>query len=217
MKLLYCLLVCLFFAIVNSQIVPPNCGDIQTCEYSVNNGTDHIVSIKKINDTVTTKTCIKLFDANLCVDVTINPLGDFYEKVNFKFTLEGVDLGEFTVTLPDIIYNGGICLDTASIIEALIEWDYQGLSDQIQLLINIMKFAGCVPGGLFNICITFVENEPAKNIIISESQVVLDDPPKDGCYYLDVQFLYFEEWCVYASMTDLFCTDGTSDGRIRFN
>ncbi len=85
--------------------------------------------------------------------------------------------------------DDGICVDGATILEILETGP--SLETYRKLFFQLIEVFGCIPGGLFSICVLWDPCSPSSSDC--------------GCFVLDMQLLYFEDYCLLKGVYNLGC------------
>eukprot|EP01103_Thecamoeba_quadrilineata_P020008 TRINITY_DN8380_c0_g1_i1.p1 TRINITY_DN8380_c0_g1~~TRINITY_DN8380_c0_g1_i1.p1 ORF type:complete len:195 (+),score=31.82 TRINITY_DN8380_c0_g1_i1:17-601(+) len=95
------------------------------------------------------------------------------DKTNDKTLIKVNDVSESILKI-----EPQVCLDDATLLEIIGK--IPALANDSTIINDIYELFGCIPGGLFEVCLIYIN---------------------DDCFDLDVSLLYFEQWCVYKSVT----------------
>ncbi len=105
---LLCVFVC-SVALVHASGVPakvvvdqyPDCGSTPTCKVDINNSTEPSTRHPNPDGTLTLNSCHHVpFIGDLCVDITVTPLGSFYEEFTIDITIDRVNVWSANSTIP---------------------------------------------------------------------------------------------------------------------
>mmetsp|Transcript_28397 Transcript_28397/g.71317 ORF Transcript_28397/g.71317 Transcript_28397/m.71317 type:complete len:200 (+) Transcript_28397:77-676(+) len=153
----------------------PNCTDVSRDSIPLARTFD--------SDSHTFHSCVRVkVIGDLCLDVTaVENTDHTFMNISLSLRLDGKVLFETKdATWPDLISGNGICLDDATILEIL----ELTMPMYIPLYQNLLDLFGCIPGGIFSVCI---QSTP------------------QGCFSLTADLLYFEHWCVTKGVVDFGC------------
>merc|ERR1712100_115051 len=137
--------------------------------------------------------CIKLIVSHVCINIDFEEVGDFFTNVTISITLDGVVLWSDTTTLPELKEDGGLCLDDNTVLEILLL--IPETRNATEWLVKALEWTGCEPKGIFSLCFYFEPCSP--------------EPEFCGCFTMDFQLLYWHNWCLYKSDTNLGCINDT--------
>mmetsp|Transcript_2638 Transcript_2638/g.4260 ORF Transcript_2638/g.4260 Transcript_2638/m.4260 type:complete len:213 (-) Transcript_2638:53-691(-) len=137
--------------------------------------------------------CISPLISEICVNVEVDPWGDFFSNVTLSITVDRITIWSIDTTIPQLLQeNGGICLDDDTVLEILAL--IPSLQDDIEVILAILDATGCEPRGLFSMCFYFNPCEyydPYSNIC--------------GCFEFDFQLLYWRKYCLYKFDGNIGC------------
>ena len=167
----------------------PECGSVTGCTVDTDNTT---VPTRHQNPdgTLTLSSCRHVpFVGDLCVDITVSPLGSFYEDLVIDLSIDHVKVWAINTTIPNIVVDDGVCVDGSTILEILET--VPSLEPYQKLIFQLLDVFGCLPAGLFSICVLYDPCSPSSTDC--------------GCFSLDTQLLYFENYCVLKGVYNLGC------------
>jgi len=153
--------------------------------------------------------CATIFFNHICVIVDITNWGNFFDNVTISITVDKITVFTFETTLPDLMEDGGVCLDDNTVIEILLL--IPSLRNDTLTFLKLLEATGCQPRGIFSLCFYFtpcsytnVMPQIQNGQQPTQQQAQLDVFPC-GCFSLDFQLLYWRDYCIYSDATQIGC------------
>jgi hypothetical protein len=127
--------------------------------------------------------CFTLLKTHFCVKYEAQEQSNLeFMNITLSVTVDDVPVWKTVTTWPDLYKSDGICIDDATVMEILML--VPSLNQYETLFSEILTLVGCLPAGLFSLCFQAAPNQ---------------------CLNFDVEFLFFEQYCVFTSSTPIGC------------
>lgn len=145
-----------------------------------------IVAVPSNSDTHKFQSCFTLLHTAFCVEYSAEEdQNKEFMNVTIIIEVDHVPVHKIHTTWPDLYKGDGVCIDDATILEILEL--IPSLQSSVTILNDLLQVVGCIPGGLVSICFAG------------------RGATSDHCLELNYDFLYFENYCVFAGSVDLGC------------